>query len=70
LPIQGFVTDLAIGELARDSNAEVRAAAARAARVHARSDDRGFSQILGDLSRDPVPAVRLAASDPVAQAQG
>lgn len=63
LPIQVFVTDLAIGVLSRDANAEVRVAAARAARVHARVDPRGFAQILEQLSSDPVPSVRAAARE-------
>jgi len=63
LPIQAFVTDLAIGELARDESADVRAAAARAARVHSAADPSGFSRILDELSRDPVHAVRVAAHE-------
>jgi hypothetical protein len=63
LPIQAFVTDLAIGVLSRDANAEVRVAAARAARIHARADPGGFAQILAQLSSDPVPSVRAAARE-------
>jgi hypothetical protein len=63
LPIQAFVTDLAIGVLSRDANAEVRVAAAHAARTHARVDPRGFAQILAELASDPVPSVRAAARE-------
>src|SRR5688500_8768453 len=63
LPIQAFVTDLAIGVLSRDANAEVRVAAARAARTHARVDPHGFAQILAQLASDPVLSVRAAARE-------
>lgn len=61
LPTPVFVADLAIGELSRDPSAEVRAAAARAARVHAATDPTSFREVLAALSRDPVSAVRAAA---------
>jgi hypothetical protein len=61
LPTRVFVADLAIGELSRDVSAEVRAAAARAARVHAATDPGGMGRVLSALSRDPVHAVRIAA---------
>jgi hypothetical protein len=61
LPTRVFVADLAIGELSRDESAEVRAAAARAARVHAETDPEAFGAILAELSQDPVSAVRAAA---------
>jgi hypothetical protein len=61
LPTRVFVADLALGELSRDESAEVRAAAARAARVHAQTEPDGFGAILAALSRDPVGAVRAAA---------
>lgn len=60
LPLQAFVTDLALDQLARDSNAEVRVAAAQAARVYAQGSA-DFSRILEELARDPVRAVRTAA---------
>jgi hypothetical protein len=63
LPTQVFVADLAIRELAGDSNVEVRAAAARAARVHALGDPAGFEQILSELAADPAAAVRAAVSE-------
>jgi hypothetical protein len=63
LPIQAFVTDLAIGVLSRDANADVRVAAARAARTHARTDPSGFAQILAQLSTDPDLSVRAAARE-------
>jgi hypothetical protein len=60
LATQVLVRDLALGELARDADAEVRAAAARAARAHFDSDPKGYGAILAHLGRDPVEAVRAA----------
>jgi hypothetical protein len=63
LPTRVFVGDLAIGELARDTNDEVRAAAARAARAQLDTDPVGYGKLLSDLTRDPVAAVRAAATE-------
>jgi hypothetical protein len=56
-----LVADVAIEQLARDMDPDVRALAAVAVRVHLAEDPATYRRLLGELARDDVESVREAA---------